>query len=687
MIKWIAALAAFVLAAAPAAADEGMWPFDAVPAAAMQQAYGWAPDQPWLNRAMRGAARVAGGCSAAVASGDGLVLTNSHCVAVCARNTEPDAPAFVADVRANERRCPGLVIDVMESLTDVTADIASAAAGGADFARARDAEIARLTRACAARSARADNRWCEVVTLYQGAHYHLHSYRRYTDVRLVFAPERRAAYFNGAADNFRFPRTAFDVALVRLYANGAPAQTPDHLQLRDRALAEGELTLVAGHPGPTERSLTSAQLVFQRDVFLPGRAAALADLRARLANYASRGPLEAQHAAAPLFTLDNTLRAIELRRAALARPDALASVEAAERDLQARIRRNAAATRETGDAWNEIAAATRAYATFIAAYQYAEARPGEGSELIGWARALTRWADERDTPEAERLRAYTGARLAALRADVTTVSAPEPGLEQTLIAFWLSRLATDLGARTPLTQRILGGEAPDALALRLVTTTSLFDAGVRTRYWEEGAPAIAAAPDPLLEFMMRFDSDARVLRRRYETEVEAPIARGQERISRARYRTFGRERAPETTFTLRLSYGRVAGWREPPTSNSQGAEIAPFTRVSDLYARAGAATDLLSPMWAAAQSKLDADMVFNAVTTNDIIGGNSGSPVLDRSGAVVGIVFDGNEHSLGGAYFYDQNLNRTVIVTSPIILAALERVYGMEAVARELRAE
>ncbi len=676
MLKWIARVTALVLAATPAAAEEGMWTFDHVPADAMRSAYNWAPDQPWLDRAMRGAARVAGGCSAAVASGEGLVLTNSHCVAVCARNTEPDAPAFVADARAAERRCPGLVIDVMESLTDVTADIDRAAAGAADFARARDAEIARLTRACAT-----DGRWCEVVTLYQGAHYHLHTYRRYTDVRLVFAPERRAAYFNGAADNFRFPRTAFDVALVRLYANGAPARTPDHLQLRPTPLANGEMTLVAGHPGPTERSLTAAQLIFQRDVFLPQRARALADLRTRLANYASRGPLEAQSASAPLFTLDNTLRAIELRRAALARPDALARVEAAERDLQARVRRNAAATRETGDAWNEIAAATRAYATFIAPYQYAEARPGEGSELIGWARALTRWADERDTPEAERLRAYTGPRLAALRANVTGVSATDPGLEQTLIEFWLARIAAELGA-SPLSRRILNGEAPPALAQRLVTTTTLLDAGVRTRYWEEGAAAIATTPDPLLEFMQRFDGDARVLRSRYETEVEAPIARAQERISRARYRTFGRDLAPETTFTLRLSYGRVAGWREPA-----GPEIAPVTRVSDLYTRAGAAPDLLSPTWAGAQSKLDANMVFNAVTTNDIIGGNSGSPVLDRSGAVVGIVFDGNEYSLGGAYFYDQNLNRTVIVTSPIILAALERVYGMESVARELRAE
>jgi len=675
-------MVALALAAAPAAAEEGMWAFDNVPTEAMRAEYGWAPDQPWLDRAMRGAARVTGGCSAAVASGEGLALTNAHCVAVCARNTEPDAPAFVADARAAERRCPGLVIDVMESLTDVTADIGRAAAGGADFVRARDAEIQRLTRACAQDGQRSGGRWCEVVTLYQGAHYHLHAYRRYTDVRLVFAPEQRAAYFNGAADNFRFPRTAFDVALVRLYANDAPARTPSHLDMRASPLIPGELTLVAGHPGPTERSLTAAQLVFQRDVFLPWRAAALTDLRARLASYASRGPLEAQNAAAPLFTLDNTLRAIELRRAALARPDALATVEAAERDLQARVRRNAAATRETGDAWNEIAAATRAYATFITAYQYAEGRPGEGSELIGWARALTRWAAERDTPDAMRLRGFSSARIPALQAEVTGVSAIEPGLEQTLIEFWLARLANDLGARNPLTQRILGGEAPAALAARLVSTTTLIDAGARTLYWQGGAAAIAASPDPMLTFMQRFDSDARALRTRYETEVEAPIARAQERIARARYRTFGRELAPETTFTLRLSYGRVQGWREP-----SGAEIAPFTRLSDLYARAEATPDLLSPTWRAAQSKLDGGMVFNAVTTNDIIGGNSGSPVLDRSGAIVGIVFDGNEHSLGGAYFYDQNLNRTVIVTSPIILAGLERVYGMETVARELRAE
>jgi hypothetical protein len=581
----------------------------------------------------------------------------------------------LARTRAEERRCPNMSVSVLAGIADVTAQIDAATAGvGAEaFASARNAEIARLEAACSEGTTR-----CEVVTLYQGGRYALYRYRRYDDVRLVFAPEHDMAAFGGDPDNFNFPRYCIDFSFLRVYENDAPAATPNHLSMRFTPVEEGEIVLAAGNPGTTSRLRTSAELAFERDINLPWRLSMLAEQRGRLIAYSQLGPDQARIASDALQGVENSFKALSGRRQALADPQGFARVAAREADLQARVRRNRAAQREVGDAWGEAARAVEAYRGFLLEYQLLEASAAQRSNLFAWARDLVRGAEERAKPDAERMPRYTEARLATV---VNGLRAPRPveaAFEELHLSFWLSKLREHLTVDSAATRAVLGTESPEALAARLARSR-LADPNYRMSLWEGGAAAVAASDDPLIAFVRAWDENARAVRTRYLSEVEGPIARAQERIARARFRAFGEEQYPDATFSPRLSYGRVAGWREA------GREIAPFTRLSGLYERAtGAEPFALTQAWIDARSRLDGETVFNISTTNDIIGGNSGSPLLDREGRVVGALFDGNIHSLGGEFFYDGELNRAVSVSTTIMRTALREVYGLEALAAEL---
>lgn len=670
--------AAFVAASAPASGDEGMWTFDNMPTQRMQRDLGWAPDQPWLNRVMAGTARIPG-CSATNVSGQGLVLTNHHCVISCVTALATARANYVEDgfmarQREEEQRCPGMYVQVLNNITDVTQRIETATAGVAadGFARARDGEIARIEDECA------DGMICEVVTLYQGGRYALYRYKRYDDVRLVFAPEHSVAAFGGDPDNFNFPRYCLDFSLLRVYENGAPAATPAHLSMRFTPLTEGEITLVAGNPGTTSRLRTSAQLAFERDVALPWQIATLAEARGRLVAYSQQGPDQARIASSMLQNVDNGFKVMWGRRQALADAESFARITASEADLQARVRRNAASQRAVGDAWGEVAAAQRAYSDFFYAYQYMEARAGERSQLFTYARDIVRAAAEREKPDAERLPRYTNARLPALARNITTARPIEPAFEQIHLELWLSKMREMLTVDHPIVQQVIGRQSPEALAAAL-SQSRLADPAFRTALWEGGAPAVAASTDPLIVFVRAWDADARALRTRYQAEVEGPIARAQERIARARFQAFGTNLYPDATFSPRMSYGRVQGWSEG------GRAIPAFTYTRGLYERTtGHAPFALPQSWRDAQSRLDGNVIFNVSTSHDVIGGNSGSPLLDREGRVVGAVFDGNIHSLGGEYFYDGELNRTVTLASTAIRMALADVYRMDALVAEL---
>lgn len=682
MNKWraaAAALGAFAVASTPVSAEEGMWTFDNFPAAEMRRELGWAPDQNWLNRVMAGVARLPG-CSASNVSAQGLVLTNHHCVVACIQNlSSTDAnyldAGFMSRTRDEERTCPGMYVQVLTAISDVTEriDAATREVSAGAFAPARNGEIARIEGECSTGTQR-----CEVVTLYQGGRYALYTYRRYDDVRLVFAPEGDMAHFGGDPDNFNFPRYCTDFAFLRLYENGAPAVTPNHLSLRFTPLSEGEVTLVAGNPGATSRLRSVSELAFERDVNLPWRLVTLAEARGQFAAYAALGPDQTRAASSALQSVENSFKALWGRRAALADPDGFAHVAEREQDLQQRVARNQASQREVGAAWEEIAAAQNVYQDMFYPYQYLEARAGDRSLLFAWARDIVRASAERRRPDGERLPRYTEARIASAAQFVAAERPVEASFEELILSFWLTKMREYLTADHPAVRRVLGNESPEALARRLAQSR-LADPAYRRQLWEGGPAAVAASDDPMIVFVRGWDNDARALLRQYEERVEGPVARAQERIARARFRAFGESQYPDATFSPRLSYGRVAGWTEG------GRAVPPFTRVSGLYQRAtGHAPFALTQRWIDARARINGDTIFNLSTTHDVIGGNSGSPLLDREGRVVGAVFDGNIHSLGGDYFYDGELNRTVTVAATIMRTALAEVYGMDLLLAEL---
>lgn len=679
-----AAAAVVVLAfgAMPASSEEGMWTFDNFPTARMQAEMGWAPDQAWLDRIMAGTARLPG-CSASNVSAQGLVLTNHHCVISCvtalsSREANYIQDGFMARTREEERRCPNMTVQVLTGITDVTQRIDAATADVAPeaFAETRDAEIARIESECTSSLQR-----CEVVTLYRGGRYSLYSYRRYDDVRLVFAPEHGMAAFGGDPDNFNFPRYCVDFSFLRLYENGAPAATPDHLNMRFDPVAEDEIVLIAGNPGRTSRQRTTAELAFERDFNLPWQIASLAEIRGRLIAYAAQGPDNARIASSTLQSVENAFKGLSGRRQALADAAGFARVTATEQDLQTRVRRNRAAQREVGDAWGEIERAHTAYRGMFYRYQYLEAAAGQRSLLFGWARDLVRGASERDKSNGERIPRYTDARLASVEEGLRANRPVTPSFEEVHLAFWLSKMREHLTVDDPGVRAILGNESPEALAHRLAQSR-LADPAYRMQLWEGGAEAVAASDDPMIVFVRSWDDQARAVRGQFIEQVEGPLARANERIARARFRAFGESQYPDATFSPRISYGRVRGWTEPG-----GRIIGPFTYVDGLYERAtGSPPFVLSQRWIDARSRLEQRTIYNFSTTTDVIGGNSGSPLLDRDGRVVGAVFDGNIHSLGGEYFYDGNLNRSVTVSSTIIRAALADVYGMQGLLSELEA-
>ena len=688
MNRVLLALAAIVVGlttAFDAAADEGMWTFDAFPAARVQKTYGVTIDQPWLDRVQAASVRIPG-CSASVVSKDGLIATNNHCVVSClvALSTGADSPlrdGVRTSARTEERVCPGMYGEILLSITDVTARINLATAGrtGRDYGLARDA----ATRAMELQACKgvADGR-CQVISLYRGGRYALYRYRRYTDVRMVFAPEFAMAFFGGDPDNFNFPRYDIDAAFLRLYHDGKPARTPAHLTWKAVAPADGEATFIPGNPGTTERLLTMSQLETARDLAVPSGLMQRSELRGRLIEFGRRGPEAQRIVADAIFSTENAVKVTYGRQLALANPAFMADRRRAEAELRRRVAADPALVATIGDPWTDIAAVQPAYVRDYQAWRQLEADAGRSSRLFDWARQLVRAAQERALPSAERLPEYADDRLAILQCRLAGATRVEPELEQLYLEFWLLKTREALGAEPALVDAVLGRESPQALAGRLVAGTTLGDPAVRKALWDGGLEAVRASEDPMIRYVLRMDAAARVARKTWEAEVVAPTDEAAERIARARFALDGDTIYPDATFSLRLSYGRVAGW------SWQGRQVAAFTTFGGLFERATDAEPYaLSPRWTAARESLSPGTVFNFTTTNDIIGGNSGSPVLNARGEVIGLVFDGNIHSIAGAYGYDGELNRSVVVSSAAVTEALLKVYGREALVKELLAK
>ena len=666
-----------------ARADEGMWTFDNFPSATVKAKYGVDVDQAWLDRVRGAAVRLSTGCSASVVSSEGLVLTNHHCIRNCAQDlstarTDYIKDGFSARRREDERLCPDMQAEILDSISDVTERIVAATAGLAPdaFKKAREAEIAGIEKdSCAERETAFR---CQVVTLYQGGQYKLYAYRVYSDVRLVFAPERVMAFFGGDPDNFNFPRYDLDCAFVRLYENGQPVATPGHLSWRLTPPQSDETVFVAGSPGSTQRLLTSEQLESLRDVVLPNTLLMFSELRGRLIRFAEENPEHRRTSEALLFSIENGFKALHGEEEALVDPALIRAKRAADEDLRVRVARDAKLAKAIGNPWGEIANAQHALAALSRPYIFMEQRAGLGSNLFGYARALVRAAQERVKPNGDRLPEYGEGRLSLLHKIVLDARPVYPDVEQLALEFWLSKLRENLTADATGTKTFLGKELPEAISARLVAS-GLGDPVLRAKLWEGGLAAITASDDPMIRFVLATDGASRDIRRQYEDRVTNPTDSAAQEIARARFAVFGTKTYPDATFSLRLSYGRVEGWTE------NGVAVPPFTYFGGLWDRAtGEAPFALAPRWVDAQANVNPHTVFNFASDIDIIGGNSGAPMIDAQGRVIGAVFDGNSKSLGGAFGFDDTVNRGVAVTTVAITEALQNIYRNDALVAEL---
>jgi hypothetical protein len=517
-----------------------------------------------------------------------------------------------------------------------------------------------------------------VVTLYQGGQYKLYTYRKYTDVRLVFAPEGMTAFFGGDPDNFNFPRYDLDCSFVRLYEDGKPVKTPGHLVWRTSAPKDGEPVFVSGNPGSTQRLLTADQLESMRDLALPETLIQFSELRGRLIRFSSESEEHARIANELLFGIENSFKAFHGEEKALVDPALIAAKRAADNDLKTKVAANPALATEIGDPWADIAKVQADYRALYLSNAMMEARAGIGSDLFRFARTLVRAAAEKTKPNGDRLPAYTDSRLALLSKTLLDPQPVYPELEQVVLEYWLSKLRENLTADAAGTKTFLGKDSPENLSKRLAQS-KLGDPAVRKALWDGGMAAIQASDDPMIKFVLATDEASRAIRRQYEERVSGPTDRAAQKIARARFAIYGTNVYPDATFTLRLSYGKVQGWAD------NGVTVPPFTYYKGLWERAtGQFPFELAPRWQTAQSKVNPDTVMNFVSTNDIIGGNSGSPIVTAQGEVVGAAFDGNIESLGGAFGFDERVNRTVSVSTAAITEALKNVYGDQTLAAEL---
>ncbi|MEO6360698.1 MAG: S46 family peptidase [Sphingomicrobium sp.] len=657
-----------------ASADEGMWTFDAFPTAKMRATYGWAPDQAWLDKVRGAAVRLTGGCSASFVSGEGLILTNHHCVAPCLQDLSTSARDLhkngIVTTRAEEKLCPGQQAEVVTAITDVTGDVKAAigTATGSAAVKARTAAIARIEAAGCTDTAKTR---CQVVSLYGGGQYKLYTYRKYSDVRIVWAPEAQAAQFGGDPDNFNFPRYSLDASFLRAYENGKPVATPQHLTWAARAPVDGEATFVVGNPGSTQRLFTQDQIAFGREVSAPINATLYSELRGRLINAMAQSPARYREGKEELDGIENSLKVYIGRVKALNDPAFMGKIAAAEADLKAKSANNPA----IGDPWSDVAGAMTAYRELYLPYRFIEPQ----SDLYGYAAALVRAAAERAKPNGERLPGYSDSALPLLEKELLDSHPVTPWLEQLKLEWSLSKSREYLGVDDPDTRLLLGKESPEALAARLVKGSRLADPAVRKQLWNGGLAAINASTDPMIVLARRLDVRDRELQAQIDERYEGPLTAARAKLADARFATYGDTAYPDATFTLRISYGKVQGWTE------RGRQVPTRTLMGGTFDRATGADPFDLPVKFFANAKrIDRSATYDFVTTNDIIGGNSGSPVIDKAGAVIGAAFDGNIHSLGGNYGYDGTLNRTVAVSTAAIEEALEKIYPAPALVAEL---
>jgi hypothetical protein len=587
---------------------------------------------------------------------------------------------FMAANRGAERRCSTQLADVLVGMENVTANVAKAVDGLGDKAAndARKKALTLLEQSCEQASAKAKSGKlkCQAVTLYDGGQYFIYKYKRYDDVRLVFAPEADIAAFGGDPDNFQFPRWSLDFSILRAYERGKPAKTPNHLEINFAGPRVDELVFVSGHPGTTQRLETRAQLEFARDLALPIALLRTSELRGRYIQFGKKNPADEQLVEAPLNSLEN---GIKVRRKLL---DALHDDALMARKTEEEKTLRAAAHLAGADPWQQIESASVRERALYLPYTFIEAGAGFNSILFRYARLLVRGADERQKANTERLREYTDGSLPHIEQQLFARVPIYSEVEVLTMSFSLQRMREWLGPDDPVVHKLLAKDSPDMLATRLVAETKLDDPAVRKQLWEGGKAAVDASRDPMIELARALDRESRRIRSQYEDEVEAPITAASERIAAERFKAYGTQVYPDATFTLRVNFGTVQGWVE------NGTPVDPFTHLDRAFERATGASPFKIPdRWMKAKANLDLHTPFCISTSSDIVGGNSGSPLIDAKGRIVGLMFDGNIHSISGDYWFDTAKNRAIALHPAIIHEALDKVYQAKDLLAEMSAQ
>ncbi len=665
-------------------ADEGMWLINQPPRQVLKERYQFEPTDSWLEHLQKSSVRFNSGGSGSFVSEDGLLISNHHVGADALQKLSTPQKDYIKDgfharTLAEERKCVDLELNALQSIEDVTARVNAAVPAGADWAKAfeaRRAVIADIEK----ESLEKTGLRSDVVTLWKGGAYHLYRYKRYTDVRLVFAPEVQTAFYGGDPDNFEFPRYDLDICFFRAYENGKPAKVKDYLRFSSLGPHEGDLVLVSGHPGNTSRLQTVAQLEMARDRTLPFRLASLKREEVLLGNWSARSEENARRAQELYFGVQNSRKALDGQLAGLLDPALLAGKARAETEFKALLARSAGFSDALG-AYDKIAESVKVQAGQMVRLALLERGDGFQSESFAIARTLLRASDERPKPNGERLEEYSDAGRESLELALFSEKPIYADLEILRLGDALTFSATESGADDPLVQKVLAGKSPRDRAAELISGTKVRDVAFRKRLYSGGTSAVAAANDPLIELARRVDSEARALRKVSEAQQEV-TRQAQAAISRARNALLGTAGYPDATFTLRLAFGQVKGYEE------NGVAVPAFTTLSGLYQRATEMKNQppfdLPPIWRKAKSRLNLKTPLNFVSTCDIVGGNSGSPVVSRAGEFVGIIFDGNLQSLVWDYAFDDRQARALAVDSAAIIEALKKVYDAKPLAREL---
>jgi hypothetical protein len=667
----------------PAAAEEGMWTFDDPPRALLQERYGFSPDAAWLEHVRLSSVRFNDGGSGAFVSPHGLLLTNHH-VAVGQLQKMSSAErdyvrdGFYARELKDEIKAVDLELNVLQSVEDVTAKVQAVLKPGMSeeaALKARKAERARLEK----ESQAATGLRSEVIELYHGGEYWLYRVKKYTDVRLVWAPEKQAAFFGGDPDNFTYPRHDLDVAVFRVYEGDAPLATPHFLKVNPKGAQAGELVFISGHPGSSDRMDTYSQLEVQREVKLPFVLTYIERGLGVLREYSKRGPEQARRAQTLIFSYENGQKALSGEYAGLKDPVLMARKKAEEQALRDRVARDPEWKKAYADAWERI---DRVVQEHIQEMFRRSLQQLMGSRLAGRALSLVMYTAEVQKPDAERLDGFHDSELEELQFITLSPAPVYKDLEAALLALGFQISFEKLDAADPYRKLIAELGGPETAAKALLEGTRLDDPAARRALWDGGRKAVEASTDPLVVFARKLEPIIRENDAWSKKNVESVLTPASERVARARFAVLGKGSYPDATFTLRLTFGPVQGYP------MNGSQAAPFTTLHGLYDRSlgfdqQPPWDLPARFWER-RSRLDLDTRANFVCVCDITGGNSGSPVFNKSAELVGVVFDGNIESLPGRFLFDPRASRAVAVHAGYLIHALERLYDAGELADEL---